>query len=79
MIYVELLLSIITLIGIRLFGQGRRTGAVMCVLSNFGWLSMWVYTGQYGLIPVDLGLMFIYWERLYSQLKGYDAQSSESI
>ena len=72
MIFIELLLSISTLIGIRLFGQGKRIGAVTCVLSNFGWLSMWIYTGLYGFIPVDLGLMLIYWERLYSQLKGYN-------
>ena len=70
MIWIELLLSITTLIGIRLFGQGKRIGAVTCVLTNYGWLSMWIYTGQYGFIPVDLGLMFIYWERLYSHMKG---------
>ena len=55
MIWIELLLSITTLIGIRLFGQGKR---------------MWIYTKQYGFIPVDFGLMFIYWERLYSHMKG---------
>ncbi len=70
MIFLELLLSITTLSGIRLFGKGKRLGSILCVISNFGWVGMWVYTGQYGFIPVDLGLMMIYWERLISQLKG---------
>jgi len=70
MIFLELLLSIVTLYGIRLFGKGKRRGSIVCVVSNFGWLSMWIYTGQYGFIPIDLGLLIIYWERLIFQMKG---------
>ena len=71
MIYIEILLSLLTLIAIRLFGQGRKLGSIMAVLANIGWLSMWLYTKQYGFILVDLSLLLVYWERLmYDLTKG---------
>ena len=68
MIYIEILLSLWTLIAIRLFGQGRKLGSIMAVTANIGWLSMWVYTKQYGFSLVDLGLLLVYWERLMHDL-----------
>ncbi len=68
MIYIEIVLSIWTLIAIRLFGQGRKLGSIMAVLANICWLSMWLYTKQYGFILIDSGLLIIYWERLMKDL-----------
>ena len=68
MIYIEILLSLWTLIAIRLFGQGRKLGSIMAVLANICWLSMWLYTKQYGFILIDSGLLIIYWERLMKDL-----------
>ena len=69
MIYIEIALSIWTLIALRLFGQGRKLGSILAVLANIGWLSMWIYTKQYGFILIDAGLLVIYWERLIYDLK----------
>ena len=72
MIYIELALSCWTLYAIRLFGQGKKSGAVMALLANTCWISMWVFTEQYGIIPLDFCLMLVYWERLIILLKGGD-------
>jgi hypothetical protein len=69
MIYIEIALSIWTLIALRLFGQGKKLGSILAVLANIGWLSMWIYTKQYGFILIDAGLLVIYWERLIHDLK----------
>jgi hypothetical protein len=69
MIYIEIALSIWTLIALRLFGQGKKLGSILAVLANLGWLSMWIYTKQYGFILIDAGLLVIYWERLIHDLK----------
>ena len=69
MIYIEVALSLWTLVAIRLFGQGRKLGAIMAVIANLCWLSMWMYTKQYGFILVDLGLLLIYWERLIHDIR----------
>ena len=73
MIFIELALSCWTLYAIRLFGQGKKRGAVMALLANICWISMWIYTAQYGFIPIDVGLMFVYWERLITLWKGGDS------
>ena len=69
MIYIEVALSLWTLVAIRLFGQGRKLGSIMAVIANLCWLSMWMYTKQYGFILVDLGLLLIYWERLIHDIR----------
>ena len=69
MIYIEVALSLWTLVAIRLFGQGRKLGSIMAVTANIGWLSMGMYTKQYGFILVDLGLLLIYWERLIHDIR----------
>ena len=69
MIYIEVALSLWTLVAIRLFGHGRKLGSIMAVTANIGWLSMWMYTKQYGFILVALGLLLIYWERLIHDIR----------
>jgi len=69
MIYIEIALSIWTLIALRLFGQGKKLGSILAVLANIGWLSMWIYTKQYGFILIDAGLLVIYWERLIHDIR----------
>ena len=70
MLFIELTLSCWTLYALREFGKGRKVGAVMALIAYVGWISMWLYTEQYGFIPIDLGLMFVYWERLLILLRG---------
>jgi len=50
-----------------MLAQGHRLGPIVGWLGQVLWVSMWIYTGQYGFILIDVGLGYIYLE---AYLKG---------
>lgn len=67
MIWIESFLSIWALVAIRLLAQGHKAGPIVGWIGQVLWVSMWIYTGQYGFILIDVGLGYIYLE---AYLKG---------
>jgi hypothetical protein len=70
MFWIETFLSAWAIYAIRLLTLKDRKGPVIALLGNACWVSMWIYTKQYGFLFVDVGLMIIYWDTLRKQLKG---------
>ena len=62
MIWIESFLSVWALVAIRMLAQGHRLGPIVGWLGQVLWVSMLIYTGQYGFILIDVGLGYIYLE-----------------
>jgi len=65
MFWIEIILSIWALIAIRLLAQGHKLGPLVGWVGQILWVSMWIYTDQYGFILIDTGLAYIYLEAYF--------------
>ena len=70
MFWIETFLSAWAIFAIRLLTIKHKAGPFIALTGNMCWVSMWIYTGQYGFLFVDVGLMLIYWDTLLKQLRG---------
>ena len=50
-----------------MLAQGHKAGPIVGWIGQVLWVSMWIYTEQYGFILIDVGLGYIYLE---AYLKG---------
>jgi hypothetical protein len=65
MFWIEIILSIWALIAIRLLAQGHKLGPLVGWVGQILWVSMWIFTEQYGFILIDTGLAYIYLEAYF--------------
>ena len=65
MFWIEIILSIWALIAIRLLAQGHQLGPLLGWVGQVLWVSMWIFTEQYGFILIDTGLAYIYLEAYF--------------
>ncbi len=65
MLAIELTLSVVTLSCVWMLKEGyKRQGAIVGALSQLGWIALFAYTGQYGLLPYEVTLISIYIKEL---------------
>lgn len=72
----ECVLSIWTLITIRLIGKGHKYGPPSGVICNVCWCVMWIHTKQYGFLIADTGLFVLYCEMVWSRRKTKELMGS---
>jgi len=65
MFWIEIILSIWALIAIRLLARGHKLGPLVGWVGQVLWVSMWIFTEQYGFILIDTGLAYIYLEAYF--------------
>ena len=65
MFWIEIILSIWAVIAVRLLAQGHKLGPPIGWVGQVMWVSMWIYTKQYGFILIDTGLAYIYLEAYF--------------
>ena len=71
MIYVEIIMSVLTLLSIWLVtNQYLMLGLPLGIITQFSWVALWIYTGQYGIIIIDIGILAVYSERMHKFIKG---------
>ena len=67
MFWIEIFLSIWALAAVRLLAQGHKLGPLVGWVGQVLWVSMWIYTKQYGFILIDTGLAYIYLEAYFRE------------
>jgi len=65
MFWIEIILSIWALAAIRLLAIGHKLGPLIGWVGQILWVSMWLYTSQYGFLLIDIGLAYIYLEAYF--------------
>ena len=65
MFWIEIILSIWALVAIRLLAQGHKLGPLVGWVGQILWVSMWIYTDQFGFLLIDIGLAYIYLEAYF--------------
>ncbi len=65
MFWIEIILSIWALIAIRLLAQGHKLGPLVGWVGQILWVSMWIFTSQFGFLLIDIGLAYIYLEAYF--------------
>jgi len=65
MFWIEIFLSIWALAAVRLLAQGHKLGPLVGWVGQVLWVSMWIFTEQYGFILIDTGLAYIYLEAYF--------------
>ena len=65
MFWIEIILSIWALTAVRLLAQGHKLGPLVGWVGQVLWVSMWIFTEQYGFILIDTGLAYIYLEAYF--------------
>jgi len=73
MIFIELILSGWTLLTIWMItNHHHKWGVPLALGTQFCWIGMWLYTGQYGFLLIDFGMIAIYSESLYRRFKRWN-------
>ena len=71
MIFLELLLSTMTLVSIWAITNHKHSwGVPLALVLQFFWVAFWLYLETYGFILIDAGMIFIYGESLYRRGNG---------
>lgn len=70
MFFIETFLSVLTLSAMLLLSERRPVAPILGLAVGIVWVLMWVYTGQYGFLFLDAGIIFIYARILRKQSKG---------
>ena len=65
MFWIEIFLSIWALAAVRLLAQGHKLGPLIGWVGQVLWVSMWIYTSQFGFLLIDIGLAYIYLEAYF--------------
>ena len=65
MFWIEIFLSIWALAAVRLLAVGHKLGPLVGWVGQVLWVSMWLYTSQYGFLLIDIGLAYIYLEAYF--------------
>ena len=65
MFWIEIFLSIWALAAVRLLAQGHKLGPLIGWVGQVLWVSMWIFTSQYGFLLIDVGLAYIYLEAYF--------------
>lgn len=77
MLWIEILISLFNVGAIWLTTHKRILwGCLIGAVAQVGWAIMFLYTKQYGIIPMEIILLSIYTKHLYKAVKGkYGNQS----
>lgn len=60
MIYIELLITIVTLLTHWLITNDYKVGLYLGVIAQIGWMSLFIHTGQYGILICEVLSFMIY-------------------
>jgi len=67
---IEICFSVATLYAMLLLSDRHPAAPSLGILVNMFWAILWLYTGQYGFLLLDLGILLIYIRALKKQMKG---------
>ena len=72
MLYIELIYSILTLISAFtvVFQFYPTFGIFLGAFMQIAWIHLWTFTGQFGIILLDFGLLCIFGLRIIEIIKG---------
>lgn len=70
MFIIETIFSVFTLLAMLLMSNRHHLAPALGVTVNFCWVVLWIYTGQYGFLFLDVGILLIYVRTAKKQLKG---------
>jgi len=65
--YLEISLSLLALMSIRLIAIGHHLGGIVGVICQTFWISYWIWSNQYGFLLIDAGLLVIYFDYIRTQ------------
>ncbi len=75
---IELCLSILNIWAVWLMREKRILAGCICgSLGEFGWVVLFFYTGQWGIVPMEAILFLIYADYLYKYLRGRNEDHSK--